>query len=317
MGVVDSRADDRLTERPVSSTTAWSEISVNVDTSHRKTISAYPSSIRSAFAPGGLISTQPFWTVAPFTTCHASRMTLHTLSTPPLLITNEWILFPLTAEAKQVRLGDGLGQLDYSATICSLFHASSTSKLQELVETDEEFPEINEPVALFGFQRLSLKKRSEATIDTTLLFPRTKTHVLLAHKKKKLGAGLLNGMGGKVEAGETVQEAAIRETQEEIAVTPTSITEHGAIRFLFPEKAGTGFNQHMYIFVAESWEGTPEETEEMAPEWIALDDLPFDRMWSDDFYWLPSVIRDNRSIEGTIQMCEDHTMDWMYLSLTD
>jgi 8-oxo-dGTP pyrophosphatase MutT (NUDIX family) len=39
-------------------------------------------------------------------------------------------------------------------------------------------------------------------------------------KKRGFGNGKYNGFGGKVENGETIQQAAIRETIEESGLTP-------------------------------------------------------------------------------------------------
>ncbi|MEM6822896.1 MAG: NUDIX domain-containing protein, partial [Verrucomicrobiota bacterium] len=46
--------------------------------------------------------------------------------------------------------------------------------------------------------------------------------VLLIEKKRGLGAGKINGPGGKIDPGETALESAIRETQEEVGITPDS-----------------------------------------------------------------------------------------------
>ncbi|MEM9057182.1 MAG: NUDIX domain-containing protein, partial [Pseudomonadota bacterium] len=48
----------------------------------------------------------------------------------------------------------------------------------------------------------------------TLLFVVRGGEVLLIHKKRGLGAGKINGPGGRVEPGETVQECAVREVRE-------------------------------------------------------------------------------------------------------
>jgi 8-oxo-dGTP diphosphatase len=49
--------------------------------------------------------------------------------------------------------------------------------------------------------------------------------VLLIRKKRGLGAGKINGPGGKIEAGESALASAIRETQEEVGVTPVGLEE--------------------------------------------------------------------------------------------
>ena len=53
----------------------------------------------------------------------------------------------------------------------------------------------------------------------TLVLLRKGSRVLLGMKKRGFGAGKWNGFGGKVEAGETVVEAAAREVQEECGLT--------------------------------------------------------------------------------------------------
>ncbi|HET6924778.1 MAG TPA: NUDIX domain-containing protein, partial [Candidatus Saccharimonadales bacterium] len=58
--------------------------------------------------------------------------------------------------------------------------------------------------------------------------------ILLAMKKRGFGQGLWNGAGGKVEAGETIEQAMIRECQEEISVTPTTFEKVAVHDFVFP-----------------------------------------------------------------------------------
>ncbi len=52
-------------------------------------------------------------------------------------------------------------------------------------------------------------------IDTrrTLLFLRKNNHILLAMKKRGFGADRWNGVGGKLEPGETIEQALVRECQ--------------------------------------------------------------------------------------------------------
>jgi 8-oxo-dGTP pyrophosphatase MutT (NUDIX family) len=53
----------------------------------------------------------------------------------------------------------------------------------------------------------------------TLLLLRSNGRILLGRKKRGFGAGKANGFGGKVEVGETIKEAAVREMHEESGVT--------------------------------------------------------------------------------------------------
>ncbi len=50
--------------------------------------------------------------------------------------------------------------------------------------------------------------------NTTLMILRDGDRILFGLKKRGFGKGKLVGVGGKVDANETVEEAAIRETEE-------------------------------------------------------------------------------------------------------
>ncbi len=110
--------------------------------------------------------------------------------------------------------------------------------------------------------------------------------ILLIRKKRGLGAGKVNGPGGKIEAGETAMQAAIRETQEEIGVTPLGLEERGVLHFEFAD----GYSLQCVVFQAGDLEGEPIETEEAAPFWKPLDSIPYDEMWEDDKHWLPLML---------------------------
>jgi len=120
----------------------------------------------------------------------------------------------------------------------------------------------------------------------TLLFVLRDGKALLIHKKKGLGAGKINGPGGRLEPGETPLQAAIREVQEELCVTPTGVEEAGELMFQFTD----GFSIHGYVFTATDCRGEPQETDEAIPIWTPVDQFPFDRMWEDDRVWVPHML---------------------------
>tara|TARA_B100000674_G_scaffold478036_1_gene474683 strand:- start:984 stop:1259 length:276 start_codon:yes stop_codon:yes gene_type:complete len=63
----------------------------------------------------------------------------------------------------------------------------------------------------------------------TLMFIRDGNEVLLMRKLRGIGAGKINAPGGKIEPGETPLEGAIRETQEELLVTPLEPRKMGEL----------------------------------------------------------------------------------------
>lgn len=102
-------------------------------------------------------------------------------------------------------------------------------------------------------------------------------------KKRGFGAGRWNGYGGKVEE-ESIEDAAKRETAEEIKIIPTKIEQKAIITFTLP---AIDHLVEVHVFEIKEYEGEPKETEEMKPEWFEFDKIPYTDMWPDDEYWLP------------------------------
>ena len=90
--------------------------------------------------------------------------------------------------------------------------------------------------------------------------------VLLAQRPDgKAMAGLWEFPGGKVEAGETPEEALIRELQEELGVqtwvsclAPLSFASH----------TYEDFHLLMPLFVCRKWEGLPQPRENQQLKWV-------------------------------------------------
>lgn len=116
------------------------------------------------------------------------------------------------------------------------------------------------------------------------------SRVLLIHKKTGLGAGKINAPGGRIEPDETPLHAAIRETQEEVGVTPSGLQKRGELFFEFTN----GYNLHCTVFFASGFSGEPVETSEAKPFWCAVSALPYERMWEDDRHWMPPAFAGTR-----------------------
>jgi 8-oxo-dGTP diphosphatase len=121
-----------------------------------------------------------------------------------------------------------------------------------------------------------------------------RTEVLLGRKKRGLGTGRYVGLGGKLEPGESALEAVVREIGEEAGVTvaPADLEHRGDLMYLFPHRES--WSQRSTVFVTRRWAGEPAESDELAPAWFAVDDLPLDEMWSDARAWLPGVLAGGR-----------------------
>jgi len=132
----------------------------------------------------------------------------------------------------------------------------------------------------------------------TLLFVRRTNpttgakEVLLGMKKRGFGIGKWNGFGGKVEPGETIEAAALRELEEESCVKASGVELRGKITFTFltiPEVLKVSVFEAVGPMVGE-----PQETEEMMPRWYAESEIPFEKMWADDKYWVPLFLEGKR-----------------------
>lgn len=124
----------------------------------------------------------------------------------------------------------------------------------------------------------------------TLIFVVRDTEVLLIRKKRGLGAGKINGPGGRLEPDESPLACALRELHEELCVTAVDPVHHGELRFHFVD----GYKLHAHVFRARDCLGEPRETDEAVPRWTPLDAIPYDEMWADDALWMPTLLAGGR-----------------------
>ncbi|XP_017895501.1 PREDICTED: 7,8-dihydro-8-oxoguanine triphosphatase, partial [Capra hircus] len=93
---------------------------------------------------------------------------------------------------------------------------------------------------------------------------------------------------GQSQEGETVEDGAKRELQEESGLTVDALHKVGQITFEF---VGDPELMDVHVFCTDSVQGTPVESDEMRPQWFRLDQIPFADMWPDDSYWFPLLLQ--------------------------
>jgi 8-oxo-dGTP diphosphatase len=118
--------------------------------------------------------------------------------------------------------------------------------------------------------------------------------VLPGFKKNGFGAGKYTGIGGKVEADETITRAAVRELEEETGVRAMehNLKRAGHLLFVFP--SNPAWSQSVHVFMVTEWQGDLVESFEMEPRWFGVNELPYEQMWQDAPYWLPKILRGER-----------------------
>jgi 8-oxo-dGTP diphosphatase len=95
--------------------------------------------------------------------------------------------------------------------------------------------------------------------------------VLICQRPKgKQLAGLWEFPGGKVEPGETPEQALIRELKEELSVT---ITEACLAPFVFASHAYDSFHLLMPLYLCRRWDGFVVAHEHEALAWVRPDAL--------------------------------------------
>jgi len=126
----------------------------------------------------------------------------------------------------------------------------------------------------------------------TLVYLRKNNSTLMLHRIKKendIHDGKWNGLGGKFEPGETPQECAIREVNEESGLKIVSPFLKGIITFpLFSPNT----DWYVFIFTADKFSGELIESDEGYLKWIENDKLLDIPLWEGDRIFLPWLDQD-------------------------
>jgi 8-oxo-dGTP diphosphatase len=115
---------------------------------------------------------------------------------------------------------------------------------------------------------------------------------LMIHRVKKENdyhEGKWNGLGGKFEQGESPEECAIREIEEESGLKVKSVNMKGFITFpLFDGKE----DWYVFLFTTNDFEGKLIDSPEGNLAWVPNDKLTELNLWDGDKYFIPWLFQD-------------------------
>jgi 8-oxo-dGTP diphosphatase len=126
----------------------------------------------------------------------------------------------------------------------------------------------------------------------TLCYLKKEGKTLMLHRVKKkndMHEGKWNGLGGKMEPGETPEECVLREVKEESGFVVKDVCLRGILTF--PGFDGE-HDWYVYVFTAREFEGEMIDSPEGNLEWIPDSKLLNLPMWAGDRIFIPWLDED-------------------------
>ena len=130
-------------------------------------------------------------------------------------------------------------------------------------------------------------------IPATLCYIIKNNKVLMLHRVKKkndIHKDKWNGLGGKMEKGESPTECVIREVYEESGLKITNPTLKGVITF--PEFDGKN-DWLVFVYIANNFTGDLIQSSEGVLEWIKKSELLSLPLWDGDKIFIPWLFEKN------------------------
>ncbi len=125
------------------------------------------------------------------------------------------------------------------------------------------------------------------TVVATLCYVRSGGRTLMLHRNKKAGdvhLGKWNGLGGKLEPGESPDECVVREVREESGLRILDARLRGVLTF---PAFRDGEDWLVFAYTASRFEGELSECAEGTLEWIDDAKVPDLPLWEGDRHFLP------------------------------
>ena len=146
-----------------------------------------------------------------------------------------------------------------------------------------------------------MNKSKDLKIMTEALAVKSGKILLGRRKKNGFGQGKWLGLGGKVEHGESIEQAMVRECEEEANIKVTDFVKRGVLTFYYTNDP----NMEVHYYEIISYTGDPSDSDEMEVSWIDLKTIPYEKMWPNDRYWLPMFLK-QEYFEGEFWFDEEY-----------
>lgn len=150
-----------------------------------------------------------------------------------------------------------------------------------------------------------MENKPKKLFTAVFVFDVDKQRLLLGLKKRGFGSGKWDGFGGKVEANESIENAAIRELNEECGLSVKAVTlpssnglKFAGINYIKFIGSPIVFENHIFKIDYSMTEGVVTESDEMKPQWFDYADIPYDQMWNDERHWFPSLLKNDVTFTG-------------------
>jgi 8-oxo-dGTP diphosphatase len=139
-----------------------------------------------------------------------------------------------------------------------------------------------------SIKQQGIRESDYQVVPRTLIFlfdERDRVLLLRKSPQKRLWAGFLNGIGGHIESGEDVMEAALRELHEETGITGVALAFCGQIMIDVSKNAGVA----LFVFKGNIDGHDHFQVKDGELVWVGLNDLENQRVIEDLTILLPKV----------------------------
>lgn len=153
---------------------------------------------------------------------------------------------------------------------------------------------------------MAIRKVKETTL--CLIVKNNQVLMMLRNKKNDdVHLNKYNGLGGKVELGESKEKCVLREVYEEAGIILTDYHYVGKVIFKnFGYKIG---KEVMYCFIAYDFQNEIGKCDEGELEWIAKDKILSLPLWEGDKYFIMNIIN-NKKFIGFLHYDQDKVVSY-------